>query len=127
MTKRKNPFSRNLTLLGVTCANLIFVPVHAETKDLSEKAAQIYCFMRNNENLHEVSWDAAYESIKRKSEKFFKTSPKHAAVMIVEKVVQDPNSYENCGRYLGDLFGGSKEEALNTSAKSAQSQNRYSY
>ena len=38
----------------------------------------------------------------------FKTSPEHASVMITEAVVNDPGSYPDCGRYLGDLFGGSK-------------------
>ncbi len=127
MANSKHYLSLNLTLLGFTCANLIFVPVHAETKELSEQAAEIYCFMRNSGNFHEVSWDAAYESIKRKSEKFFKTSPKHAAVMIVEKVVQDPNRYENCGQYLGDLFGASKKIDKSTGHSTEDKQDKYSY
>ena len=61
--------------------------------------------MRNNGNNHEVSWDAAYSLMKRQTNNLFKTSPKHAAVMIVESVVQNPNDYDNCGTYLGDLFG----------------------
>jgi len=56
-----------------------------------------------------VSWDAAYAVIKRQSDKLFKTSPEHAAVMITEAVVQNPSVYPDCGRYLGDLF--SKPEA----------------
>ena len=68
------------------------------------KGAQIYCFMRSNGNNHQVSWDAAYALIKRQSASLFKTSPEHAAVMITEAVVQNPGTYPDCGRYLGDLF-----------------------
>ena len=68
------------------------------------KGAQVYCFMRNNGNNHQVSWDAAYALIKRQSASLFKTSPQHAAVMITEAVVQNPGSYPDCGRFLGDLY-----------------------
>lgn len=68
------------------------------------KGAQVYCFMRNNGNNHQVSWDAAYALIKRQSASLFKTSPEHAAVMITEAVVQNPGTYPDCGRFLGDLF-----------------------
>ena len=39
--------------------------------------------------------------------------------MITEAVVSDPGSYPDCGRYLGDLFGGSKPSTA--SQKSATS------
>ncbi|KEF42374.1 MAG: penicillin amidase [Cyanobium sp. CACIAM 14] len=68
------------------------------------KGAQVYCFMRNNGNVHEVSWTAAYALIKRQSAGVFKTSPEHAAVMITEAVVQNPGTYPDCGRFLGDLY-----------------------
>jgi hypothetical protein len=68
------------------------------------KGAQVYCFMRNNGNNHQVSWDAAYALIKRQSASLFKTSPEHAAVMITEAVVQNPGTYPDCGRFLGDLY-----------------------
>ena len=68
------------------------------------KGAQMYCFMRANGNTHQVSWDAAYALIKRQSDKWFKTSPEHASVMIAEAVVQNPGKFPDCGRYLGDLF-----------------------
>jgi hypothetical protein len=68
------------------------------------KGAQVYCYMRSNGNIHEVSWAAAYALVKRQSSSLFKTSPEHAAVMITEAVVQNPNSYPDCGRYLGDLY-----------------------
>ena len=66
--------------------------------------ADIYCFMRNGGNTHEPSWQAAYQFIKSKKQGLFKTSPKQAATMIVEEVVQDPARYEDCINYLGDLY-----------------------
>ena len=66
-----------------------------------------YCYLRSSGNDHTVSWNAAYALIKRQGRSMFKTSPEHASVMITEAVVNDPGSYPDCGRYLGDLFGGS--------------------
>jgi len=68
--------------------------------------ADIYCFMRNGGNTHEPSWQAAYQFIKNKKQGLFKTSPKQAASLIVEEVVQDPRKYEDCINYLGDLYTG---------------------
>tara|TARA_Y100000766_G_scaffold275335_1_gene278220 strand:- start:201 stop:623 length:423 start_codon:yes stop_codon:yes gene_type:complete len=68
--------------------------------------ADIYCFMRNGGNTHEPSWEAAYQFIKNKKQGLFKTSPKQAASLIVEEVVQDPAKYEDCINYLGDLYTG---------------------
>ena len=93
-----------LSALGVMFAALVGLPSHAGPEAIGEKGANVYCFMRNTRNGHEVSWDAAYQIIKRQTSSIFKTSPKHAAVMITETVVQNPKEYENCGRYLGDLF-----------------------
>jgi hypothetical protein len=60
--------------------------------------------MRNNGNDHQVSWTAAYALIKRQSAGMFKTSPEHAAVLITEAVVNNPGTYPDCGRYLGELY-----------------------
>ncbi len=68
--------------------------------------ADIYCFMRKSGNNHPSSWAAAYQFIKNQKPGLFKTSPKQAAAMIVEIVVQDPNKYSDCTGYLGDLFTG---------------------
>tara|TARA_Y100001968_G_C19124396_1_gene603516 strand:+ start:262 stop:681 length:420 start_codon:yes stop_codon:yes gene_type:complete len=68
--------------------------------------ADIYCFMRQSGNDHPSSWQAAYQYIKKQKAGFFKTSPKQAAGMIVELVVQDPEKYGACNSYLGDLFTG---------------------
>jgi hypothetical protein len=74
------------------------------TESPGAKGAQVYCFMRANGNNHEVSWTAAYALIKRQSASMFRTSPEHAAVMITEAVVQNPTTFPDCGRYLGDLY-----------------------
>jgi hypothetical protein len=66
--------------------------------------------MRNSGNNHEVSWLAAYALIKRQSASLFKTSPEHAAVMITEAVVQNPGSFPDCGKYLGDLYASAAQE-----------------
>jgi hypothetical protein len=76
----------------------------AQAESPGAKGAQIYCYMRASGNSHAVSWAAAYALIKRQSASLFKTSPTHAAVMITEAVVQNPNTFPNCGRYLGDLY-----------------------
>lgn len=68
------------------------------------KGAKTYCYMRSEGNTHKVSWDAAYAQIKRQSRSLFKTSPEHAAVMITEAVVNNPSTYPDCGKYLGNLF-----------------------
>ncbi|MEB3246507.1 MAG: DUF6554 family protein [Synechococcus sp.] len=71
-----------------------------------DQGAKVYCFMRSSGNNHDVSWKAAYALIKRQGRGLFKTSPEHASVMITEAVVKDPGQFPDCGRYLGDLFGG---------------------
>ncbi len=118
--------------------NLLTQLGQASPRDTSEKGAQIYCYMRDNGNEHEVSWRAAYALIKRQSNGLFKTSPRHAAVMITEAVVQEPTTYPNCGSYLGDLFGGAtpitnsniseseiQDKSINSKKKG--SRDRYSY
>ena len=77
-----------------------------KTKAAVTNGADIYCFMRNGGNTHEPSWEAAYQFIKSKKQGLFKTSPKQAASLIVEEVVQDPTKYESCINYLGDLYTG---------------------
>ncbi len=98
-----------LILLG---AHLLGSTGHAGMNESQAKGAQIYCFMRITGNDHEVSFNASYEVIKRQKSSIFKTSPKHAAVMIIEAVVENPTEYENCGGYLGDLFGTRRLEPI---------------
>jgi hypothetical protein len=87
------------------------------------KAAQVYCFMRSNGNNHEVSWAAAYGVIKQTTG-VFKPPPERAAVMITEAVVDNPTTYPDCARYLGDLhyrrvYGGAVSAPDSTGAPGA--------
>ena len=93
-----------LSSIGLIVTVALALPSQAGPEAIGEKGANIYCFMRSSGNTHEVSWDAAYQIIKRQKSSLFKTSPKHAAVMITETVVQSPEKYTKCGKYLGDLF-----------------------
>ena len=112
-------------------------PARAASSSPAEKGAQIYCYMRSSGNDHIVSWEASYSLIKRQGSGLFKTSPKHAAVMITEAVVEDPTSFPDCGKYLGDLFGGSQgvTESPTSSTRTSESKEtsnwdadeRYSY
>jgi len=99
--------------LMLTAVSLSFgqsVQAATEPSGPAAKGAQVYCFMRNSGNNHEVSWLAAYALIKRQSASLFKTSPEHAAVMITEAVVQNPGTYPDCGKYLGDLYANAVQE-----------------
>ena len=99
--------------LMLTAASLSFdltAQAATEPSGPAAKGAQVYCFMRNSGNNHEVSWLAAYALIKRQSASLFKTSPEHAAVMITEAVVQNPGTYPDCGKYLGDLYANAVQE-----------------
>ena len=121
-------------MTGITCTCFIGAnQVQAGMTSTGDKGAQIYCFMRNSGNGHEVSWNAAYAVIKRQTHSLFKTSPKHAAVMIIEAVVQEPSKYSDCGSYLGELFGGNTINTNQDSSLSEELENnkskgdRYSY
>ena len=94
----------HLSFVGMITSVLLGAPSYAVPSDIGQKGARVYCFMRSTGNNHQVSWDAAYQIIKRQKSSLFKTSPKHAAVMITETVVQSPEKYENCGSYLGDMY-----------------------
>ena len=91
--------------------------------------------MRESGNPHNVSWDAAYARIKRQGSGLFKTSPKHAAVLITESVVTDRKTFGNCGKYLGALYNGSQVvgEEIDTDVSGGADTNadssfdRYSY
>ena len=120
-------------LLPVAGMLLAAAPAEAASNVSAQKGAQVYCYMRSNGNSHSVSFEASYALIKRQSAGVFKTSPEHAAVMITETVVEEPGSYPDCGRYLGDLFGrkASKSSSSTSSASSNSTDwdadDRYSY
>ena len=95
-----------ISIICLVCGSTIGLRVNAAVTN----GADIYCFMRNGGNTHEPSWEAAYQFIKNKKQGLFKTSPKQAASLIVEEVVQDPTKYEDCINYLGDLYTGNSSE-----------------
>ena len=91
--------------ISIICA-VCSITLGLQSNAAVTNGADIYCFMRNGGNTHEPSWQAAYQFIKSKQQGLFKTSPKQAASLIVEEVVQDPMKYEDCINYLGDLYTG---------------------
>ena len=94
-------------ILPISIFSLIYGPfITPKANALVTGGADIYCFMRKSGNDHPASWAAAYQFIKQQKPGLFKTSPKQAATTIVELVVQDPERYGTCNRYLGDLFTG---------------------
>jgi len=96
--------------------------------EAGNKGAQIYCFMRNSENSHQVSWDAAYAVVKRQGDRLFRTSPQHAAVLITEAVVENPTEFPDCGRYLGDLFSQPETKSEASAPTTGTTRNdRYGY
>ena len=96
---------RNFLPISIICL-VRSTTLGLKTNAAVTNGADIYCFMRNGGNTHEPSWQAAYQFIKSKKQGLFKTSPKQAASLIVEEVVQDPIKYEDCINYLGDLYTG---------------------
>ena len=91
-----------ISIICLVCGSTLGLRINAAVTN----GADIYCFMRNGGNMHEPSWQAAYQFIKNKKQGLFKTSPKQAASFIVEEVVQNPKKYEDCINYLGDLYTG---------------------
>ena len=132
MARNRAKFALSLSLMSMASLGILNPSSQAAIGETGGKGANVYCYMRENGNSHEVSWSASYEVIKRQTNGLFKTSPKHAAVMITEAVVKEPSSFNNCGRYLGDLFRGgetqseSVENQPNTQSSSESGQ-RYNY
>ncbi len=131
----KHRYQTALTLALISSVGLSFRPPASESAELNTqggKGAKVYCYMRSNGNHHEVSWKASYALLKRQSNSMFKTSPKHAAVMITEAVVQEPDKYPDCGRFIGDLFGSGKKKELEETltpepTTQASAEDRYTY
>ena len=123
-----------ISIICLVCSSSIGLKINAAVTN----GADIYCFMRNGGNTHEPSWEAAYQFIKNKKQGLFKTSPKQAASLIVEEVVQNPTKYEDCINYLGDLYTGesssieinnNKESEVNSTEKTPKGKYiaRYNY
>ncbi len=117
-----------MVFVGLLSVDFLSSVSIAGSTDTGAKGADIYCFMRESGNTHEVSWNASYEVMKRQANSIFKTSPKHGAVMILEAVVKNPTNYENCSSYLGDLFETPKlEEIVNNQEVNETETDKYSY
>lgn len=122
-----------LSALLIGLSGVVALP--AAANEVGHKGAEVYCFMRESGNPHNVSWDAAYARIKRQGSGLFKTSPKHAAVLITESVVTDRKTFGNCGKYLGALYSGAQivGEEIDTDVNKSSdtradsSSDRYSY
>ena len=123
-----------ISIICLVCGTTLGLKVNAAVTN----GADIYCFMRNGGNTHEPSWQAAYQFIKNKKQGLFKTSPRQAASLIVEEVVQNPTKYEDCINYLGDLYTGesssigineNKESEVNSTEKTPKGKyiDRYNY
>ena len=97
-----------ISIICLVCGSTLGLKINAAVTN----GADIYCFMRNGGNSHEPSWQAAYQFIKNKKQGLFKTSPKQAASLIVEEVVQAPTKYEDCINYLGDLYTGDSSSVV---------------
>ena len=79
-------------------ALVIFTPLTLTTSKVNAGAfgADIFCSMRNAENDHESSWDAAYSYIKKQKGGIFKVSPKNAAAQITETVIREKEKFSYC-------------------------------
>ena len=120
MSKNRHWIVLSMLTISLGGAGISGQALHAAENAPGSKGAKIYCFMRSSGNEHEVSWKASYELIKRQASSLFKTSPKHAAVMITEAVVKRPDSFSNCGQYLGDLFKPHAESIKKASLTSSE-------
>ena len=95
---------RNLILFPIALFIASLSSLTLNSKAGITSGADIYCVMRLGENDHESSWQAAYQNIKKQKAGFFKTSPTQAASMIVEEVVAEPDKYQDCIKFLGELY-----------------------
>ena len=88
-----------LLALGIfTSLTLTTLKVNA-----SSFGAEIFCSMREANNDHESSWEAAYSYIKKQKGGFFKVSPKNAASQITETVIREREKFSYCIEYLDNL------------------------
>ena len=129
MLKLKNHFSFPLAILFLASTSFITTTAKAG----AGIGVDIYCVMRQGGNSHDASWRAAYQSIKAQKQGLFKTSPKQAATMIVEAVVRNPDKFNDCISYLGDLYPQGGEELskefspTSNTSEPISPQDRYSY
>ena len=95
-------FKKNLIFLTL---GIIVSPLSLQISKVNAGSfgAEIFCTMREGENDHESSWDAAYTYIKKQKGGIFKVSPKQAAAQITESVIRDRETFSYCVEYLDKL------------------------
>ena len=83
----------------------IFTPLTLTTSKVNASTfgAEIFCTMRDADNDHESSWEAAYTYIKKQKGGLFKVSPKNAAAQITETVIREREKFSYCVEYLDNL------------------------
>ena len=83
----------------------IFTPFSLTTSKVNASSfgAEIFCSMRDADNDHESSWDAAYTYIKKQKGGLFKISPKNAAAQITETVIREREKFRYCVEFLDNL------------------------
>ena len=95
-----------LTFLGVISPLLL--PINKA--NASSFGAEIFCTMRDGDNDHESSWEAAYSYIKKQKGGIFKVSPSQAAAQITESVIRNREKFSYCVQYLDNLHPNRKLE-----------------
>ena len=99
MVKKGKLFFLPISIAAVTISSIIGSQVNA-----GSQGVDIYCVMREGGNNHSSSWKAAYQALKNERGGLFKISPNQAATIIVQQVVGNDDKYQNCIKYLGDLY-----------------------
>jgi len=92
---------KKLILLSLGIISTLSIPL--SKVNAGSFGAEIFCTMRDGDNDHESSWDAAYTYIKKQKGGFFKISPKQAAAQITESVIRNKEKYSYCVEYLDNL------------------------
>ena len=91
-------------LIFITLGMMIYpLSLHTLNVNAGSFGAEIFCTMRDGDNDHESSWDAAYTYIKKQKGGLFKVSPKQAASQITESVIREREKYSYCVEYLDNL------------------------
>ena len=99
-----NSKKRKLFFLPISIAAITSQTILGSIANAGSQGVDIYCIKRDGGNDHNSSWKAAYQSLKNERGGLFKISPNQAATIIVQQVVGNPNQYDNCIKYLGDLY-----------------------
>ena len=99
MSTKRNVFLLPLSIAAITASTIL-----GSIANAGSQGVDIYCVMRNGGNDHEASWQAAYIALKNERGGIFKISPKQAATIIVQQVVGNRENYQECVKYLGDLY-----------------------